>query len=79
MIAASQHVAQIDIRKMAGKDISLDKFTGVTAKDWIEWLEDYVCYAEGRKWNREKQASNLRFFCDRRRTGLRKRHWSHRP
>ena len=34
----------------------------MTAKDWIEWLEDYVCYAVGRKWNREKQASNLRFF-----------------
>lgn len=47
---------------MAEKDISLDKFTGLTAKDWIEWLEDYVCYAEVRKWNREKQVSNLRFF-----------------
>ena len=47
---------------MADKDISLDKFTGLTAKDWIEWLEDYICYAEVRKWNREKQASNLRFF-----------------
>ena len=47
---------------MAEKDITLDKFTGITAKDWIEWLEDYVCYAEVRKWNKEKQASNLRFF-----------------
>ena len=28
-------------KKMADKDISLDKFTGLTAKDWIEWLEDY--------------------------------------
>ena len=47
---------------MADSYISLGKFTGQTAMDWNEWLEDYKCYADIKKWSKEKQAANLRFF-----------------
>ena len=36
---------------MADKDIILEKFSGRTATDWTGWLEDYVCYADMKKWN----------------------------
>ena len=47
---------------MADKDIILEKFSGHTATDWTDWLEDYICYADMKKWNETKQVQNLRFF-----------------
>ena len=39
-----------------------ERFTNGTVQDWKNWLEDYCVFGQLKKWNTEKQITNLRFF-----------------
>ena len=42
--------------------VTTERFRDGTAHDWKNWLEDYCVYSDLKKWNVQKQVSNLRFF-----------------
>ena len=47
---------------MAGKDIILEKFSGHIARDWTDWLHDYECYADMKKWNEARHIQKITFL-----------------
>ena len=57
-IAAPRHIRVV----MAGKDIMLERFSGHIARDWTDWLQDYECYADMKKWNEARHIQKIKFF-----------------
>ena len=55
VVAAETHIKTMS-------DINLERFSGVSYREWETWFDDYKLFADLKKWSADKKVSFLRFF-----------------